>query len=106
ALRIEDTANDVIAHTRKVLHAAAANKHDRMFLKVMALAGNVGERFVAVGETNLRHLAQRRVRLLWRRRIDARTDGALLRTTLQGRHLVALGLLAAWFADQLIDRRH
>src|SRR4029077_17141559 len=106
ALRVENAADDVIAHARKVLHAASANEHDRVLLKVVAFARNVSEGFVAVGQTNLGHLAKCRVRLLRRRRVDARADGALLRALLQSRNLVALRLLAAWLADQLIDRRH
>src|SRR5690606_15973394 len=55
---------------------------------------------------NLRHLAQRGVRLLRRRRVDAGADGTLLRALLQGRNLVALRLAAARLADELIDCRH
>src|SRR6185437_12461164 len=106
ALRVEHAADDVIAHARKVLHAAAADQHDRMFLEVVTFAGNIREGLVAIGQANLRHLAQRRVRLLRRHGIDAGADRALLGALLERRHLVALGLLAAGLADQLIDRRH
>ena len=51
-------------------------------------------------------LAQRRVRLLWRRRIDARANAPLLRTGFHRRHFVALQLLFARLTDQLLDRRH
>src|SRR6188474_990317 len=40
-LRVEHAAEDVIAHARQILDAAAADHHHRMLLQVMALAGNV-----------------------------------------------------------------
>src|ERR1700759_4673072 len=91
ALRVEHAADDVIANARKVLHAAAADQHDAVFLEVVAFAGDIREGFVAVGQADLRHLAQRRVRLLGGHGIDAGAHGALLRAVLEGRHLVALG---------------
>src|SRR6266446_4626932 len=74
ALGIEDAAQDVIAHARQVLDAAAADQHHRMFLQVVAFARDVAHHLVAVGETNLGDFAQGRVRLLRRRRVDARAD--------------------------------
>src|SRR5258705_10924703 len=42
ALGVQHAADDVIAHARKVLHAAAADQHDAMLLQIVAFAGNVG----------------------------------------------------------------
>src|SRR3569833_2753179 len=106
ALGVEHAADDVIEHARKVLHAAAADQHHRVLLQVMAFAGNVGQRFEAVGQAHLGDLAQRGVRLLRRLGVDARADGALLRALLQGRDLVALRLGAARLANELVDCRH
>src|SRR3974390_2396604 len=106
ALRVEHAADDVIAHAGQVLHAAAAEQHNRVLLQVMAFAGDIAHDFVAVGEAHLGHLAQRRVRLFGRCRVDARADAALLRAPRQRWNLVALRLLTARLADQLIDRRH
>src|ERR1700761_9217296 len=106
ALGIQHAADDVVAHARKVLHAAAADQHNAVLLKVVAFAGNVGQRFEAVGQAHLGDLAQRGVRLLRRRGVDAGADGALLRALLQGRNLVALRLGAARLANELIDCRH
>src|SRR3954463_13385528 len=72
----------------------------------MALARDVADHLEAVGETNLRDLAQRRVRLLGGRCVDARANSALLRALLQRRHLLARLLHHPRMADQLIDRRH
>src|ERR1700728_329976 len=88
ALGIEHAAQDVVAHARQILDAAAADHHHRVLLQVMALARDVADHLEAVGETNLGDLAERRVRLLRRRRVDARADAALLRALLQGRNLL------------------
>src|SRR5258705_8792406 len=106
ALGVEHTAQDVIAHARQVFDAAAADEHHRVLLQIVAFTRDVAHHFVAIGEANFRDLPQRRVRLLWRRRVDPRADAALLRTIRQGRHFVALRLLAPRLADQLIDCRH
>src|SRR6478735_2674729 len=45
ALRVEHAADNVIAHTRKVFHAAAADQHNAMLLQVMAFARDVSQRF-------------------------------------------------------------
>src|SRR5258708_20639572 len=64
ALGVEGTADDVIAHARQVLDATAADEHDRVFLQIMALAGDVARHLEAVGEAHARHRAQGRVRFL------------------------------------------
>src|SRR5512146_623422 len=106
ALGVEHAADDVIAHARKVLDAAAADQDDAMFLKVVALAGNISERLISIRQAHLGDLAQSRIRLLGRGRVDAGADGALLRAALERRHLVALRLFAARLANELVDRRH
>src|SRR5262244_2436113 len=77
-----------------------------MLLQVMALAGDVADDFEAIGQTHFRNLAQRRVRLLRRRRIDPRADAALLRRRLKRRRGIARLERVPWFGNQLIDRRH
>src|SRR3954449_3223360 len=105
-LGVEHAAKDVVADARKVAHAAAADQHHAMLLEVVALAGDVADHLALVGEADLGHLPQRRVRLLRGRRIDAGADTALLRILLHRRDL-GLGLLRlATLADQLVDRRH
>src|ERR1700712_2042290 len=71
ALGVQHAADDVVANARQILHAAAADQHDAVFLQVVAFAGNIREGFIAVGQANLRHLAKRRVRLLRGHGIDA-----------------------------------
>ena len=38
-LRVEHAADDVVAHARQVLDAAAADQHDRVLLQVVASPG-------------------------------------------------------------------
>src|SRR4029077_20462890 len=102
ALRIEHAAQDVVAHAREVLHAAAADHDHRVLLQIVALARNVTDHLEAVGQAYFCDFAQRRVRLLRRCRVDARADAAFLRRVLQRRHGIALGLLHPRLADQLI----
>src|SRR5580692_11569093 len=78
ALRVEHATNDVITHARKVFHATAAKQHHGVFLKIVTFAGNVCDDFISVGQTHFRDFAKCRVRLLRRRRIDARADATLL----------------------------
>src|SRR5690606_28409972 len=47
-LRVEHAADDMVAHTRKILHAAAADHHHGVLLKIMAFAGNVADHLEAV----------------------------------------------------------
>src|SRR5262249_51648553 len=60
----------------------------------------------AVGEAHFRDLAQRRVRLLRRGRVDAGADAAFLRALLESRNLLARPLRHPRLAGELIDRRH
>src|SRR3546814_11621960 len=67
-LRIEHAAQDVIAHAGKVAHTAAADQHDAVLLEVVAFAGDIGDDFALVGQTELGDLSERRLRLFrWRR---------------------------------------
>src|SRR5215468_2799579 len=103
---VERAAHRVVAHARQVLDAAAADQHDRVLLQVVAFAADVADDFETVGQAHLGDLAQRRVRLLRRRRIDARADAAALRAVFQRRRRALVALRAAGLAHQLIDCRH
>src|SRR5205085_10009151 len=78
--RIERPADDMIAHTRQILHSATADQHDRVFLEIVTLARNVGYHFLAIRQPPFRHFAQGRVRLLRRPRHYLNADSAPLRT--------------------------
>src|SRR4051812_26413199 len=76
---VERPADDLVAHARKVLDAAAAHEHHGVLLQVVALAGDVHRDLHRVGQAHAGDLAQRGVRLLRRSRVDTRADAAPLR---------------------------
>src|SRR4029077_18225533 len=61
---IERAADSVIAYSGQVLDAAAANQYHGVLLQVMAFTADVAGHFIAVGQADSAHLAQRRIRLL------------------------------------------
>src|SRR4051794_8115249 len=112
---VERPADDLVAHARKILDAAATHEHDGVLLKVVPLTGDVGRDLDAARDADARDLAQRRIRLLRSRRVDARAHPAPLRggdlllaalAGLQARRGQLLGLGMATLADQLRGRRH
>src|SRR5215216_898565 len=104
ALGVEGAADDLVADAGKVLHPAPADEHDGVLLQVVANAGDVGGDLDAAGQPHPAHLAQRRVGLLGRGRIDARADSPPLGRALQRRRLGLLDLALTALADQLGDR--
>lgn len=60
------TANDVVTDTREVLDATTANENDRVLLKVVTDARNVGGDLNSVRESDTSDLSKRRVGLLGR----------------------------------------
>ena len=86
-LKVEGAADDMVAHTRKVFDAAAADQHDGVFLQVVAFAADVSPDFVAIGQADAGNLTKSRVRLLRGLGGDLDTDTALKRRRL----LVVLG---------------
>src|ERR1700722_2893932 len=106
ALGIKDAAEDVVAHAGQILDATAADHDHGVFLEVVALTGNVADDLEAVSQAHLGDLAERRVRLLRGRGVNARAHAALLRRLLQSRNFLARLLYRAWTCDQLVDRRH
>src|SRR5919202_5485007 len=85
---VERPADDLVAHARQVLDAAAADEHDGVLLQVVALARDVDRDLHLVGQAHAGHLAQSRVRLLGRGGVDTRADAA----TLRSRHLLLAAL--------------
>src|SRR5487761_244851 len=103
---IERPANYVIANSRQILHATAAHEHDRVLLQIVADAGDVRGDFGGIGEASARDLAQSRVGLLRRLRIDADANSALLRAALERGRLRLCPQLLAAMSNQLRKRRH
>src|SRR6516164_4512578 len=103
---IQRSANHVIAHTRQILHAASADQHNRVLLQVVTDSGDIRRDFNAIRQPYTRNLPQRRVRLLRGLRVDAGTDAALLRTSLQRRARRLVTRPLAPLGHQLIKSRH
>src|SRR5919112_451573 len=104
ALGVEGAADDLVADAGKVLHPAPADEHDGVLLQVVANAGDVGGDLDAAGQPHPADLAQGRVGLLGRGRVDARADTPPLGRALQRRRLGLLDLALAALAYQLGDR--
>src|SRR3954471_15169841 len=105
-LGVQRTADDLVPHAREVLHTTAAHQHDRVLLQVVADARDVGGDLDPAREPHAGHLAQRRVRLLGGRGVDARAHAATLGAALERRGLGLLDLVLAALTDQLLDRGH
>src|SRR6195952_4465464 len=105
-LRVQGTADDLVANARQVLHAATAHEHDRVLLQVVTLARDVRGDLDLVREAHTRDLAERGVRLLRGGRVDARAHAPPLRAPLEGRGLGLLDLVLAAPADQLLNGGH
>src|SRR5712691_2819360 len=85
ALGVQGAADDLVPHPGQVADAAAAHQHDGVLLEVVADAGDVGGDLDVAGEPHPGNLAEGRVRLLGRCRINARADPAALRAALERR---------------------
>src|SRR5260370_9846630 len=106
ALGVEAAAHDVVAHARQVFHPAAPYQHHRVLLQVVAFPADVADDLESVGEAHFCDLAQRRIRLLWRGRVDARAHAALLWPARNLGYLALCGQARPRIAHQLIDCRH
>ena len=106
ALRVEGAANDVVTHTRQVLHTAATDQNHGVFLKVVAFTADVGDDFETVREAHLGNLTESGVRLLRRRGVDARANATLLRAVLQSGALALVMSELAGLANKLVNSRH
>src|SRR6187200_3756780 len=106
ACGVEAAANDLVAVSREVLHATAADEDDRVLLQVVPLAWDVGADLHPIRQPHAGDLAERRVRLLRGLGHHTRADAALLRGSPErgclGLHLRRLPALA----DELVDCGH
>src|SRR6266853_1330212 len=106
ALGIERAAHDVVAHARQVFHPASPDQHHGVLLQVVAFPADVADHLEPVGKAHFGDLAQSRVRLLGRRRVDARAHAALLRRAGKRGNLALGGQASTRIAYQLVDCRH
>src|SRR5215207_7118989 len=104
ALGVEGAADHLVTDAGQVLHPAAPDEHDGVLLEVVANARDVRGDLDAAGQPDTADLAQGRVGLLGRGRVDARADSPPLGRALQRRGLGLLDLALAALANQLGDR--
>src|SRR5215813_10049325 len=103
---VERAPDDVIANARQVLHAPAADHHDRVLLQVVPDSRDVRGHLEPIGQPHAGDFPEGGIRLLRRGRVHANAHAALLRTPL---HRGRLGLPTdrlATVMDELIDSRH
>ena len=60
ALSVQSAADDVVTHTREVLHTAAADHDHRVLLQGMTDAGDVSGDLIAIGEADTGDLTKSR----------------------------------------------
>src|SRR6266700_2313337 len=106
SLVVQRAADDLVPDAGEVPDPAAPDQHDRVLLQVVADTRDVGGDLDVTGQPHPGDLAERRVRLLGCRRVDARADSAALRASLERRGGVLGYLVLAALADQLLDRGH
>src|SRR5262249_45746115 len=103
---VKDAADNVIANAGKIADSAAADEDDRVFLKIVADAGNVGSDLAAIREAHAGDLSQGGVGLLGGHRLDDKADAALLRRDLKVFRLALARFGTARGLTQLIDGWH
>jgi len=96
----------MVPHTRQILDSASPDEDHRVFLEVMAHAGNIGCYLDSVGQTDSSNLPQGRIGLLRGRSINPHTDSPFLRALLQGRSRRFPLYRSSRMTQQLVNRRH
>ncbi|MNL63059.1 hypothetical protein D3C87_1871500 [compost metagenome] len=94
----------MVADTGQVLDTAAADQHHRVLLQVVADAGDVAGDLDLVRQLDAGDLAQRRVGLLGRGRVDTGANAATLRASLERRGLRLVEDLLSLVTNKLTDR--
>jgi len=103
---VKGASDDVITDAWKIFHAAPANKHNRVFLEVVAFAGDISNNLLAIGEPDFGDFAQGRIGFLGGAGHDLHADSATLRALRESRRLGFDDDFAAALADKLIDGWH
>ena len=119
ALSVQSAADDVVTHTREVLHTATADHDHRVLLQGMTDAGDVSGDLIAIGEADTGDLTKSGVRLLRGRSTNCGANATLLgrgevgllvlqrvKTILQSRGVGLVSRLLSALANQLVKSRH
>src|SRR5690606_1820949 len=84
---IECTTDDVISHTRKILHTTTSDQYDRVLLQIVTFTWNVSVHFFPVRQSYPRHLSHRGVRFFRGCSVYSGTNSSTLWTCVQGTRL-------------------
>jgi hypothetical protein len=96
----------MITDPREVLNPAAPYQNHRVFLEIVAYAGNIGGYFCAVGKPDTGDLAEGRIGLFGSNRHNTGANTPFLRTRLKSWGLRVRGNLLPPETNQLINSRH
>ena len=116
---VEDSSEDVVSDTGKVLHTSSSDHDHRVLLQIVTDSRDVRNDFVSIRKAHLCDLPECGIRLLRSRRVDLGADSPLLRAgktalspfdgvpdDLQGRGFTLSGLVRTRLSDELIDGSH
>ena len=104
--RVVAATNNVVPDAGKVTDSAATNQNDRVLLKVVSFAADIGGDFLAIREANTSDLSKCRVWLLRSHCADLQAHASFLRTCRKVTD-IGLGLRASsGLANELVDRGH
>jgi len=106
ALAVKDASDDVVTNTGQILHAAATHQNNRMFLEIMAFAGDVNGDFLAIAQPHAGDFAERGIRFLRRHRFDGEAHTLFKGIGFEHRAFGLAFLFHARAAAQLVNRRH
>ena len=96
----------MVTNAGEVFYLSTAHENDRVLLEIVALAGNVGDDFLAIGQANLRDFAKCGVWLFRGAGHYLHAHATALRAIRQRRRLgLDLDFLTS-FADELVDCWH
>ena len=104
--RVQSAPHDGVTDTGKVFHPAAAHQNNRVLLKVVAFARNIGDDFYLVGQTNLGYFTEGRVRLLGRGGVNPGANAPSLWACAQSPGFALEFNFLPAFTNQLIDSWH
>jgi hypothetical protein len=96
----------MVTDAGEIFHAATSHENNRVFLQVVSFAGDVGNHFLAIGETDFCNFAKSGIGFFWGAGHDLHADSAALRALHQSRRFGFDDDFAAALADELIDGWH
>jgi hypothetical protein len=104
--RIQGSANDVVSHTRQILHASTANENNGVLLKRMPDTRDVRVDLIAIRESYTSDLTKSRIRLLGSLCKNTQTHAPPLRALREVRRTCPGNPRLPALTNQLLNCRH